>query len=246
MDLLNLREPVSALTHGVWMFLAVPATVLLWRRCRGGQGKRLSLLVFGLSGIFCFGASALYHGVRSTDGWVPVFDRLDHLGIYTLIAGSYTPLAWNLLRTRWRLWTLSLVWLTTALAGVVLAIYGLFPAWISTGIYVAMGWACIACYTELARRITPQAMLLIALGGVFYTVGAALNLLKWPVIWPGVFGAHELFHLFVIAGSLSHYWFMLRIVAPLTPEAVVVQTSLKLKSRQSAGSATLAPGPSSS
>jgi hemolysin III len=77
-------------------------------------------------------------------------------------------------------------------------------------------------------------------------VGAALNLLDWPIFWPGVFGAHELFHLFVIAGSLSHYWFMLCIVAPLTPEAAVAQPSLKLKPRQSAGSVTLAPGPSSS
>ncbi|MEO6808606.1 MAG: hemolysin III family protein [Isosphaeraceae bacterium] len=243
MDLLSLREPVSALTHGVWMLLAVPATVLLWQRCQGDQGKRWSLLVFGLSAIFCFGASALYHGTRSSTGWVTVFDRLDHLGIYTLIAGSYTPLAWNLLRTRWRLWTLSLVWLTTAVAAVVLAVYGLFPPWISTGIYVAMGWACIACYAELARRITPRAMLSIALGGLFYTVGAALNLLEWPVFWPGVFGPHEVFHLFVMAGSLSHYWFMLHIVAPFTPGTVVDQTSINPEPQRSSCSATLAPGP---
>lgn len=244
MYLFNLREPVSALTHGVWMLLAVPATVLLWRRCQGDSGKRWSMLAFGLSAIFCFGASALYHGTRTSTGWVPVFDRLDHMGIYILISGSYTPLAWNLLRTRWRHWTLALVWLTTALAAVKLAVYGLFSIWISTGIYMAMGWACIACYLELARRITHRAMLAIALGGFFYTTGAVLNLLEWPVFWPGVFGAHELFHVFVMAGSLSHYWFMLRIATNVTSGATLAPTSTNPQPRRSTCSATLAPGSS--
>ena len=82
-----------------------------------------------------------------------------------------------------------------------------------------MGWGVVVCYAEIARVVSHRALLPIVVGGVSYSVGAVLNLLHWPVLWPGIFGAHELFHLFVLAGSLAHYRFILKVVVPFVPSA---------------------------
>jgi hemolysin III len=218
----SLREPVSAWSHLAGLLLAVLGTVLLWRRSRGGRfDKRLSLLIFGLSMACCYGASTLYHGVWVSAKDLALFDRLDHIGIFLLIAGSYTPLAWNLLSGRWRWGTLSVVWLIAGTASVLLVIGGGFPPPLNTILYLAMGWGSIACYAELARVVTYRVLWPLVAGGVFYSVGAVLNVLGWPSLWPGVFGVHDLFHLFVLAGSLSHYRLMLRVVVPFRPMAEV-------------------------
>ena len=91
---------------------------------------------------------------------------------------------------------------------------GAFPVWIATTTYLAMGWGSLFCYRELARTYSHRTLLPLPLGGIFYSVGAVINLLKWPVISPGVFASHEVFHLFVIAGSACHVYFMLRVVIP--------------------------------
>src|SRR5947209_10248084 len=116
MDAFDLREPVSAWTHCAGLVLALPGTLILWRRSGDDPGKRLSLLVYGLCLVFCYAASTLFHGVRLPADRLAAFARLDSVGIFALIAGSYTPLAWNLMRGRWRVWTLTAVWGTAATA----------------------------------------------------------------------------------------------------------------------------------
>ena len=215
MDFLDPREPVSAWTHLAGLLLALPGTLLLWRRSRGGHpARRLGLLVFGLSLAFCYAASALYHGVRLAGDRLAAFHRLDRIGIFLLIAGTYTPLAGSLLRGRWRWGTLATVWTITAVASTLLAIGAAPPTTWATGIYMGMGWGAIACYGEMARAVSHRALSPLVAGGLFYSVGALLNLLPWPVLWPGIFGSHELFHLFVIAGSLSHYHLVLKVAVP--------------------------------
>ena len=215
MDFFDLREPVSAWSHCGGMLLAVPGTWYLWHRSRGARfAKRLSLLVFGLSLVSCYAASMLFHGVRTSRAGLAGFDRLDRIGIFLLIAGTYTPLAWTLLRGRWRWATLTSVWLITGVASGLLASGGpLAPAWM-TGLYLAMGWGVVACYAELARVVSHRALLPLVAGGLSYSLGAVLNVVGWPVFWPGVFGAHELFHLFVIVGSLCHYYLVLKVAVP--------------------------------
>jgi hemolysin III len=109
MNAFDFRELVSAWTHCAGLMLAMPGTLILWRRSDGQLGKRLSLLVYGLSLIFCYAASTLYHGVRLPADRLAAFVRLASVGIFALIAGSYTPLAWNLMQGRWRVWTLMAV-----------------------------------------------------------------------------------------------------------------------------------------
>ncbi len=219
MDFFDLREPVSAWSHCAGLLLALPGTLLLWRRSSGGHpARRLSLLIFGLSLVLCYAASTLYHGLRIPGYRLAAFDRLDRIGIFILIAGSYTPLAWGLMRGRWRWGTLATAWLITAIASGRLVIGGPFPPLWTTGLYLGMGWGVIACYGELARAASHRALRPLVTGGLFYSVGAVLNLLRWPVLWPGLFGVHELFHLFVLAGSLAHYRLILKFAVPFEPE----------------------------
>ena len=214
MDPLHFREPASAWTHFAPMMLWLPGLLVLWRRGVGDLGKRASLLIYGASLVFCYGASTLYHGVRLPPEQLAPFVRLDSIGIFALIAGSYTPLAWNLMRGRWRIWTLATVWGTAALAIGVLASGRRFSPILGTGLYLAMGWGVVVCYARIARVVSHRALLPLVIGGLSYSVGAVLNLIHRPSLWPGTFGTHDLFHLFVIAGSLAHFWFILKVVVP--------------------------------
>jgi hemolysin III len=211
---LNFREPINAWSHCLWLLLSIPATMFLCRRCEGDRAKRLSLLVFGLSLAACYAGSTLFHAARVSRAWIDRFDELDHIGIFILIAGSYTPVAWNLLNGRSRWATLSAAWLLSALGTTLLLICGVFTMFWSTCFYLVLGWGATICYIEMARTLSHRTLFPLLFGGILYTAGAVINLVHWPVLWPGVFGEHELFHLFVMAGSLAHFWFMLNVVAP--------------------------------
>jgi hemolysin III len=216
MGFFDFREPVSAWSHCAGVLLALPGTFLLWRRSAGEPSKRLTLLVYGLTLAFCYSASTLYHGVRLPDARIANFARLDSVGIFALIAGSYTPMAWCLLRGQWRRWTLALVWSVAGIATVLLAAGGRLSSVLATCLYLGMGWGVVVCYFEIARAVSHRALLPVVAGGLSYSVGAVLNVLHWPVILPGTFGAHELFHFFVLMGSLAHYLFILKVVVPFT------------------------------
>ncbi len=214
MNFLDFREPVSSWSHCAGLLLALPGTVLLWRRSSGDPTKRLCLLVYGLTLAFCYSASTLYHGVRVSAAHLASFARLDGVGIFALIAGSYTPLAWCLLRGRWRRWTLAIVWGVAITATILIATGRHFSPVLSTALYLGMGWGVVVCYSEIARVVSHRALLPIVVGGLSYSLGAVLNVLHWPVLFPGIFGSHELFHMFVLGGSLAHYWFVLNVIVP--------------------------------
>ncbi|WP_435019941.1 PAQR family membrane homeostasis protein TrhA [Tundrisphaera sp. TA3] len=214
MEFLVAREPASTWTHFLGMLIAWPGTVLLWRRVGDDLGKRVSLLVYGVSLIVCYAASSLYHGLRVSTAGIEDLERLDRIGIFVLIAGTYTPLAWNLLSGRWRWGTLAVAWLIAAAASLQLALGGGLSPWIATGLYLAMGWGSLLCCAEIARVLPLRDLRPLVVGGLFYSVGAVLNVLHWPALWPGTFGTHDLFHLFVMAGSLAHFRLMLLVVVP--------------------------------
>ncbi len=212
--LLQFREPFSAWSHGLWLLLSIPATIVLWRRCRGDRAKQWSLAIFGVTLVACYLGSMLYHGLRLEKESIDLFDRLDHIGIHLLIAGSYTPVAWNLMRGNWRWGTLTAVWLTTLVSSGLLLWNVRPPLPLATCEYLALGWGALFVYFEVARVVTHKSMRPLVLGGILYSIGALLNLMRWPELWPGVFGSHEMFHLWVMGGSAAHFWFMLTAVAP--------------------------------
>ncbi len=227
----ELREPINALSHGAGMMMAIPVTWFLCKRCRNlgadcaeevrswrssryERVKLICLLIFGASLTACYGMSAVFHGVRLTGESLTRLQRLDHIGIYFLIAGTYTPVAWSLMRSRWWWGTVTTVWTFALICAVRVWCGGLMPMWVSTVIYLVMGWGAIFCYFELARTYSHRTLLPLPLGGALYSIGAVLNLAHWPVLVPGVFAAHELFHFFVIGGSACHIFFMLKVVVP--------------------------------
>ena len=230
MLLFDLREPINALSHGVGMMLALPVTWVLYRRCnkivdidgpesacnssRYQRIKALCMLIFGVTLIACYGVSATFHGVRLSGEPLYRLQRLDHVGIYLLIAGTYTPVAWALMRGSWSWGTLTTVWTIALLCAFRVWRGGVMPIWISTPVYLALGWGALFCYFHLAQTYSHSVLLPLPLGGVFYTIGAVLNLMRWPVLLPGVFAAHELLHFLVIAGSTCHIFFMVKVVVP--------------------------------
>ena len=211
MPWLPFREPVSAATHFLWMLLSLPGTLVLWRLSRGDLLKRIGVAVFGASLALCYGASGLYHAVP--DRISPPFATLDHVSIYLLIAGTVTPIGLVVLRGWWRVGLLSGIWLLAAV-GIALRLTTELPVRQWTVLYLFMGWIGCTMYWELVRRVSRGKVRLILLGGLFYSVGAIINSIGWPNLEPPLFGPHELFHVFVMMGSLFHYYFMMRVVVP--------------------------------
>jgi hemolysin III len=164
--------------------------------------RMLSMLIFGLSMVELYTVSAIYHIGR----WQPrthrVLRSLDHSNIFILIAGTYTPLCFNVLAGWPRTAVLMAIWLL-ALAGVIVAVFKLnLPRWVGSLLYVGMGWVSLLVVPFVVQALGWGPVLLLMLGGIFYTVGAVIYAMKRPNPFPRILGFHEVFHLFVIAGSV--------------------------------------------
>jgi hemolysin III len=213
----KLREPVNGLTHLAGAILAVIVLgglvgVAAW----SGKVRHLvAFLIFGLSLVALYTSSALYHLLPVSARALERLRRLDHIMIFLLIAGTYTPFCLIALNGAWRWGLLGAVW-GIALVGMILKFFWLHaPVWLSTALYLAQGWAALVAVPMLWRAFPAQALLWVAAGGIIYTIGAIIFALKWPTIRRGVFEAHELWHIFVLLGSACHVWTVARYLVPL-------------------------------
>lgn len=203
-----LREPVNGFTHmagAILSFIGLLAMVIKATLYNPSATAISSVIVFGISLILLYSASATYHLVVSSDKVINFLRRLDHAMIFILIAGSYTPFCLIALNgpTGWILFG---VILTTAIAGVCFKlIWFNCPRWISTSIYVAMGWISVFLISPLHKALSSQGIFLLILGGVFYTIGAIIYATKPKFLNFKYLGFHEIFHIFIILGSLSHF-----------------------------------------
>jgi len=213
----RLREPVNGLTHAAGGLLAaVGLSVLLATAASKGRLDQLVAFgVFGLSLVALYAASALYHLLPLSPSGVARLRRLDHMTIFVLIAGTYTPFCLLALDGGWRWGLLGLIW-SLALCGVLLkALWMDAPRWLSVVLYLGMGWIAVIATPALLRAVPPGGIIWVLAGGLVYSAGALVYGLKRPNLVPGVFGFHEVWHLFVLAGSACHFWAVLRYVAPL-------------------------------
>ena len=211
----RLREPVSGLTHLAGVLLALIGLIVLLTRAAGRVDQLVAFGVFGLSLIALYSASALYHLLPVSPAATARLRRLDHMTIFILIAGTYTPVCVLALEGSWRAGLLGLIW-TLALGGVALKLLWMeAPRWLSVGVYLAMGWLAVIAASAIFRAIPYGGIAWILGGGLVYSAGALIYALKRPNLVPGVFGFHELWHLFVLAGSACHFWAMLRYIAPI-------------------------------
>lgn len=214
---ITIREPGSAITHFIAMMLAIFAAVPLLVKTgvsAGGQNFT-AMVIFMLSMILLYGASATYHTVNLTGKSLRIFKKIDHMMIFVLIAGSYTPVCLIVLEKEIGYRLLALVW-GIALAGMVIkALWVTCPKWFSSIIYISMGWVCVLVFGQLYNTLSTGAFLWLLGGGIIYTVGGIIYALKLSVFnakhkW---FGSHEVFHLFVMGGSICHFIFMYLYVA---------------------------------
>ena len=214
---ITIREPGSALTHFIAMLLAAfAATPLLTKAALyASRESIIALSIFCVSMILLYGASATYHSLNLSGRPLRIFRKIDHMMIFILIAGSYTPICLTVLGGKLGYTLLAVIW-GLALFGMLLkACWITCPKWFSSVIYIAMGWACVAVFGPLRQVLPTAAFLWLLAGGIIYTIGGVIYALKLPLFNAKheFFGSHEIFHLFVMAGSFCHFIFMYCYVA---------------------------------
>jgi hemolysin III len=209
---MRVREPVNAYSHLVGLILATAGTLVLLRLAHG-PAQAVAFAVYGGSLILLYAASTAYHALPLPRHRLRALRTLDHIAIYFLIAGTYTPVAlvtlhgpsgWALLAGAW----------TIAVAGIPFKIWWLdAPIWLSTGIYLGMGYMALLAAAPLAQAVSAGGLAWLVAGGVAYTIGAIIFSRERPNPFPGVFGHHEIWHILVLVGSGCHFAFMLLHVA---------------------------------
>lgn len=211
---LTIREPGSALTHFIACFMAAIAALPLILKASNGI-TTAALSIFAISMILLYAASTLYHSVNVTGKVLSMFRKIDHMMIFVLIAGSYTPVCLIVLGGNMGYSLLALVW-GVAIAGMLInALWITCPKWFSSIIYIAMGWLCLFVFSALWNTLPHAAFGWLLAGGILYTVGGVIYALKLPLFdsLHKYFGSHEIFHLFVMGGSFCHFIFMYVYVA---------------------------------
>ena len=212
-----LREPVNALTHGLGVLLAAVGLVVLLVLSAGEPWRTVAFAIYGASMIVLYAASTLMHGVKAAPHVIRRLRVLDHAAIFVLIAGTYTPITLVALRSESPAWGWALFGTAWGFAtlGVVFKLFWLdTPRWLSVALYIVMGWMALLAIVPMLHALPWGALTWLLVGGLFYSGGALIYALKRPDPWPKVFGYHEIWHLFVLAGSISHFMLMLRYVLP--------------------------------
>ncbi len=204
---MRIREPFNGASHLVGLVLACAGTWLLLRWA-SGPGEVAAFTIYGATLILLYGSSFLYHSLPVTGRPLNALRTLDHIAIYFLIAGTYTPVALITLHSRLGWSLLAAVWLI-ALAGIPFKLLYLdAPVWLSTSTYLAMGYLALVAVVPLAQAVSLSGLLWLVAGGMAYTVGAVIYSHRRPDPFPGRFGHHEIWHLLVMAGSGCHFAFM--------------------------------------
>ena len=219
MTKLHIKDPGSAITHFIAMILSVLAAMPLLLKSYRDTGNfsltSLSLAIFIISMILLYAASTTYHTLDISPKVNKLLRKIDHMMIFILIAGTYTPVCMVVLgdRTGWML--LALVWSIAVLGITIKACWITCPKWFSSVLYIAMGWVCILAFTKIVRALPSTAFGWLLAGGIIYTAGGIIYALKLPIFNSRHqnFGSHEIFHLFVMGGSLCHYIMMYQFVA---------------------------------
>jgi hemolysin III len=213
---LKMKEPVNTWTHFVPFMAAIIGLVFLIINCKDNISKLVTMTIYGLSVIILYGASSVYHWVRTTPQKELLLKKIDHIAIYFLIAGSYTPVFYFGLEGAWRWAMLISVW-CLAIIGMILKLWLIHaPRYVSTAFYVSLGWIALVPFLQLIQHLPKGAIILMAVGGVVYTIGAVIYATKIFDFFPKRFGFHEIFHLFIAAGSLVHFIMILIYIVPLT------------------------------
>lgn len=210
-------RPWSAYTHGAGALLALfGGGLLTWRAVQIGGGARIFVCVlYSLSMLVLYTASTLYHCVNTSVENRIRLRKFDHISIYYLIAGTYTPICVLGMKGPVGIGLLLAVWALTAIGTVSTLFWVNRPRWLTTGTYVFMGWLVVFALYPLLNVFPLEGFLRLLAGGLLYTLGAVLYALKWPRRDHPTFGAHEIFHVFILLGSIVHFLLIYQLVVYL-------------------------------
>lgn len=206
----RVKDPGSAATHFIGFVAAILMTpVLLVHASNVGADvmTMVGMSIFMISMILLYGASTSYHSFDISPKANLRLKRMDHMMIFVLIAGSYTPVCLTILRESVGMHLLMIVWGLAVVGMIFKAVWVTCPKWVSSVIYIGMGWVCLIAMPQLLAGLSAGAFLWLLVGGLFYTVGGVIYAMKFPVFHNRFqyFGCHELFHVFVMAGSVCHF-----------------------------------------
>ena len=206
----KIKDPGSAITHFIGMLMALFAAFPLMLKCvqdHDSGVQTASLLIFIVSMIMLYAASTTYHAFDISEKVNTILRKIDHAMIFILIAGSYTPICLIALRGKIGITLLSIVW-GIAILGIIFKMFWInCPLWVSSVMYILLGWTCILAFTPLINNLSRSGFWWLLAGGIIYTIGGVIYALKLPVFNMNHknFGTHEIFHLFVMAGSCCHF-----------------------------------------
>lgn len=205
----HIKEPGSAITHFIGMLMAIFAAVPLLIKAAHEPSRIyvISLAVYSASMILLYAASTTYHTFDISAKINTILKKWDHMMISVLIAGSYTPICLLVLKGKTGLILLAIVW-SFAIVGVLIRAFWVYcPKWVSSILYIGMGWTCVLAFTQILNSMSRTSFIWLLTGGIIYTVGGIIYALKLPIFNSKHknFGSHEIFHLFVMGGSMCHF-----------------------------------------
>ncbi len=214
----HIKEPGSAITHFIGMLMAIFAAVPLLIKAASEPSRIyiISLTIYAASLILLYAASTTYHTFDVSERVNTILKKIDHMMISVLIAGSYTPVCLIVLKGRTGLILLAIVW-SIAIAGILIKAFWVYcPKWVSSVLYIGMGWTCVLAFTQILNNMSAAAFGWLLAGGIIYTVGGVIYALKLPIFnnRHKNFGSHEIFHLFVMGGSACHFVVMYAFLLP--------------------------------
>jgi channel protein (hemolysin III family) len=207
--ILGFADPLSSWSHLGGLILSVVGGVMMVYKGRGNAGRVTSLVIFTITLIFLFSMSFVYHLLDRDTLARAVLQRLDHAGIWLLIAGTFTPLHVILFRGTYRVGMLAFVW-TVAITGLVLEVvfFENFPEWLALSFFLGLGWTGIFSMIRFNNSFRDPSVKLMIAGALAYSIGAVLDFVRWPILIPGILGPHEIFHIFVLFGAGFHSLFI--------------------------------------
>lgn len=202
-------DPISSWTHLLAAVAALVGSVFLVAKGRGSAARVIALVLYSFSLVFLFSMSGVYHLLEHGGMAREVLQRLDHAGIWVLIAGTFTPVHVILFRGAWRWLILLVVWVI-AITGLVLQVifFHSFPEELVLSLFLGLGWMGALTGYRFRTAFKGESLRLLIMGGIYYSFGAVIDFIKWPTFWPSIIGPHEIFHVFVIFGALSHWFFV--------------------------------------
>ena len=214
----HIKDPGSAITHFIGMLMAIFAAIPLLIKAAREPSRIyiIAITIYAVSLILLYAASTTYHTFNKSRKVNTILKKIDHMMISVLIAGSYTPICLLVLGGKTGLILLTIVW-AFAIAGILIKAFWVFcPKWVSSVLYIGMGWTCVLAFTQLLNSLSPAAFGWLLAGGIIYTVGGVIYALKLPIFNSKhkYFGSHEIFHLFVMGGSICHFVVMYTFLLP--------------------------------